>query len=118
MGLTHISVRIANPTDPKQHRDIEFLVDSGAIYTIVPKQILRELGIRPHSKRQFILANGEKMERQMGNAGVSFGSLRGAATVIFGEIGDLPVLGATALEALGLILDPFHRQLKPIALTM
>jgi hypothetical protein len=58
------------------------------------------------------------MERRMGNAGISYEKLHGAATVIFGEKGDLPVLGATALEALGLILDPFHRQLKPIALTM
>jgi clan AA aspartic protease len=118
MGLTYITIRIANPADPKRHRDVEFLVDSGAIYTVVPKPILRELGISPHSKRSFVLANGEKLERQMGSADVLYRRRRGAATVIFGARGDFPLLGATALEALGLILDPFHRKLRPVALTI
>jgi clan AA aspartic protease len=111
-------VRIANPVDPKRHHDLEFLVDSGATYTIVPEEILCGLGINRRSKRLFILANGEKMERSMGNAEVCYRRRRGAATVIFGEKGDLPVLGATALEALGFILDPFHRTLKALALTL
>ena len=59
MGLTQVTVRIANPTDPKRYRDLEFLVDSGAIYTVVPKKILKEIGIRPRSKPSFLLANGE-----------------------------------------------------------
>ena len=118
MGQTHITVRIANPTDPKRYQELEFLVDSGAVYTVVPKKILKEIGISPHSKRSFLLANGEKFVRQMGNAGVVYKKRRGAATVIFGEKGDLPLLGVTALEALGLIFDPMHRKLKPIALTI
>ncbi len=118
MGLTHVIIRIANPADSKRHRDVEFLVDSGAIYTVVPKKILQELGISPHSKRSFLLANGEKFERQMGSADVLYRKRRGAATVIFGEKGDFPLLGVTALEAVGLIFDPLHRKLKPVALTI
>src|SRR5437870_6319259 len=104
MGLTHVTVRIANPADSERHRDIEFLVDSGAIYTVVPKKFLEEIGINSHSKRSFLLANGEKFDRRMGTADVIYKRRHGAATVLFGEKGDFPLLGVTALEALGLIL--------------
>lgn len=83
MGLTHVKVRIANPADSKRHHDIDLLVDSGAMYTVVPKKVLLELGINPHSKRSFILANGEKYERLMGTADVIYKKRHGAATVIF-----------------------------------
>jgi clan AA aspartic protease len=107
-----------NPTDSKRRQDVEFLVDSGAIYTVVPKRILQQLGISPHSKRSFLLANGEKFERQMGSADFHYRKRRGAVTVIFGEKGDFPLLGVTALEALGLIFDPLQRKLKTGALTV
>src|SRR5262245_42281984 len=103
MGLTPVTVRVANPADFQRHRDIEFLVDSGASYTVVPKKILGELGISAHSKRFFLLANGEKFERFVGSVDVIYKKRRGAATVVFGEKGDFPLLGVTALEALGLI---------------
>jgi clan AA aspartic protease len=118
MGLTHVTVRIANPADAKRYRDVDFLVDSGAIYTVIPKATLRELGISPHSKRSFLLANGEKFERRLGSADVLYKKRHGAATVIFGEKGDFPLLGVTALEALGLIFDPVRRKLKAVALTI
>ena len=111
------SDRRLNSGDFQRHRDIEFLVDSGAIYTVVPKKILEELGINPHSKRSFGLANGEKFERLVGTADVIYKRRHGAATVVFGEKGDFPLLGVTALEAVGLILDPVQRKLKPVALT-
>lgn len=118
VGLTHLTARIANPTDLQRYRDVEFMVDSGASYTVVPKKILEELGIKPHSKRTFRLANGDKVERQMGTANVIYKKRRGAATVIFGEKGDFSLLGVTALEALRLAFDPLRQTLKPIALTL
>ena len=118
MGLTHITIRLVNPGDSKRHIDVEFLVDSGAIYTFVPKKILADLGISPHSKRSFVLANGDKFVRLIGTADVVYGKWRGAATVAFGEKGDFPLLGVTALEALGLMLDPVKRKLKSVALTV
>jgi hypothetical protein len=54
----------------------------------------------------------------MGSADVIYKRRRGAATIIFGEKGDLPLLGATALEALGLILDPLRRKSRSVALTV
>ena len=118
MGMTKLTVRIANPTDPKRYRDVEFIVDSGATYTVVPKEVLKEIGIRPRSKRQFLLANGDKYERRMGTAEIEYKNIRGGAPLLFGEKGDFPLLGVTSLEALGLNFDPLHQELKPIVLMM
>ena len=43
---------------------------------------------------------------------------RGGAPVIFGEPGDEPLLGATTLESLGLVLDPFKRRLIPMRMML
>ena len=118
MGLTQLTVRIANPTDATQYRDIEFIVDSGAVYTVAPKKILKEIGIKPRSKRTFILANGEKFERRLGTAEFEYKGTRGGASVVFGEEGDFPLLGVTTLEALGLIFDALHQELKPALMIM
>jgi clan AA aspartic protease len=118
MGLTQVQVRIANPTDPARYRDIEFIVDSGASFTIVPKEILDELDIKPRSTRSFLLANGEKFERSMGTVEVEYKGAGGGGTVIFGEKGDFPLLGVTALEALGLIFDALRQELKPALMLM
>ena len=42
----------------------------------------------------------------------------GPAPVIFGEKGDEPLLGATTLESLGLVLDPFKRRLLPMRMLL
>jgi len=49
MGLTHVEVTISNPGNPRRAAKLTFLVDSGAIYSVVPKTVLRRLGVKPHS---------------------------------------------------------------------
>src|SRR6266704_3152165 len=68
MGLTHIKVNIANPAKPRQALELSFLVDSGAVYSVVPAALLRKLRIRPHSKRTFILADGSEITRKIVSA--------------------------------------------------
>ena len=72
MGITHVTVRIVNPADSQRYSNVDFLVDSGAIYTFIPKNVLQDIGINPHSRRSFVLANGEKFERRMGTADVIY----------------------------------------------
>ena len=57
MGLTDVRVRVGNPGDSTKTADLDFLVDSGAVYTVVPRPVLDTLNITPHSERDFILAN-------------------------------------------------------------
>lgn len=116
MGITFVKATVKNPQNPKKILEKEFLVDSGAIYTVVPKDELLKIGIKPHRKQEFTLADGTKVEREVGDAIFEFEGIRGAAPIVFGKRGDFPLLGTFTLEALGLILDPFQRKLKPAKL--
>jgi predicted aspartyl protease len=116
MGLTYLEIDVANPSQPSVARAVEFMVDSGAIYSVAPAAILNELGIKPIAEDKFWLANGEKIVRPRGGAYFKYGDRVGVADVIFGEEGDSNLLGATTLESLGLALDPLKRELKPMQL--
>ena len=118
MGLTVLEVEVANPAIPQVTEKIEFLVDSGAIYSVVPSPILKQLGINPLSEQEFRLADGTKIARKKGAAVFKYGNRIGGADVIFGEESDHLLLGALTLTALGLFLDPLTRELKPLPMIL
>lgn len=97
---------------------MDFLIDSGAAYSVVPTAILQSLGIKPEEEREFILANGQTMKRRVGIARFFFKGRIGGASVIFGEKEDSTLLGATTLEAMGFVLDPFKRDLLPLPMVL
>lgn len=118
MGLTHVEVVVASPAHPKRTARLRFLVDSGAVYSVVPASVLRKLGVKPHSRLKFILADGSEISRPVGDVQFRFDGRRGAAPVIFGEEDDSLLLGSVTLEALGLLLDPLKRRLRPLPLML
>ncbi len=118
MGLTVLEIEVGNPAKPNITAKIEFLIDSGAIYSVVPTSILKRLGIKPLGEQQFRLANGTKVLRKKGVALFKYGKRVGGADVIFGKKGDSVLLGAFTLEALGLSLDPLRRELKPLPMVL
>jgi len=118
MGLTHIAVSVANPAKPRQSVRLRLLVDSGAYYSVIPATVLRRLGIKPHSRRTFILADGSEITRRMGDAIFRFNDRQAASPVIFGEKGDSILLGTITLEALGYMLDPLRRELRPLPMLL
>jgi clan AA aspartic protease len=93
---------------------VKFLIDSGAVYSLVPARILRKLGLRPYREVTFSLADGTTVTRQVGDAYFEINGSLGPAPVMFGEEGDEPLLGAMTLESLGMVLDPFKRRLIPM----
>ena len=66
----------------------------------------------------FSLPDGTRITRQVGDAYFEYQGEGGAAPIIFGEDGDEPLLGATALESCGLVLNPFRRELYPMRMVM
>lgn len=118
MGLTVLEIEVGNPANPEVIEKVEFLIDSGAIYSVVPTPILEKLGIKPLAEEEFRLADGTKLVRKKGGALFRYGERVGVADVIFGEEGDQNLLGAFTLEALGLILDPLKRELKPLPMLL
>lgn len=118
MGLTYITAQIINPANPRKKTKVKFLVDSGAVYSVVPKATLKRLGIKPHSSRTFTLADGTSITREIGDAVFAINGDRGASPVIFGEKGDSLLLGTVSLEALGFIIDPLRRELRPLPMVL
>lgn len=118
MGLTTLTIEVGNPANPEITESVEFLIDSGAVYSVVPTPILEKLGIKPLAEEEFRLANGEKIIRKKGVALFKYRDKIGGADVIFGEGGDSTLLGALTLEALGLVLDPLKRELKPLPMIL
>ena len=118
MGITVLTVDVANPADPDNSRPIEFLVDSGATHSVVPANILKELGIKPSGIQHYRLADGSKIERKKGVAAFRYQERSGGSSVIFGEPGDLTLLSVVTLEDLGLGLDPLKHELLPLPMIL
>jgi len=116
MGMTGVPVRIVNLADPRRSADVELVVDSGAIYSVVPGSLLRQIGVQPRKVETFGLANGGTVRRAIGDVYYEIDRSAGAAPVIFGRRGDTSLLGVVTLEALGLQLDPLRRTLRPLKL--
>jgi predicted aspartyl protease len=114
MGLTALSIDIAAAADPDRREAVDFLVDSGAVYSFAPRAVLERLGIVPHGRQRFRLADGSTIERDPGDALFFYAGRCGAAPVIFAEPGDATLLGAVTLESLGLALDAVRRDLVPL----
>ncbi|MBI4340545.1 MAG: aspartyl protease [Chloroflexi bacterium] len=118
MGMTVMEIEVGNPANPEVTERVEFLVDSGAIYSVVPGPILAQLGIKPLTTQVFRLANGDKISRRKGVAMFKYRDRIGGADVVFGEPGDSNLLGAFTLEALGLGLDPLRRELLELPMIL
>jgi predicted aspartyl protease len=118
MGITNVEVEIANVAAPDTTETLMFLVDSGAVYSVVPTATLEKLGITPLDEQVFTLANGDRITRKKGGALFKYASRVGVADVVFGEPGDANLLGALTLESLGLSLDPLKRELRELPMLL
>ncbi len=118
MGFVKTKARVSPTADGKRSAEIEFLVDTGAIYSLVPAHLLKGLGIKPTGKRKFRQASGRAIARDVGEARFRVGKFRGVSQVIFGRKSDMPLLGVVTLEALGLEVDPVSEKLKPAELLL
>lgn len=116
--MTVVDVVLKKTRETKPSRKVTFLVDSGAVYSVVDSKVLRALGCKPYRRKSFYLADGSAVERRIGDAYFEYGGVGGPAPVIFGEKGDSNLLGATTLEALELVLDPFKRELRPMTMSL
>ncbi len=118
MGITTAILRVKEHRKSEKTAELSFLVDSGAVYSLVPGKILDQLDIEPYREMSFALADGTTIKRKVCSAYFEFNGEGGPAPVVYGEEGDEPLLGATTLESLGLVLNPFTRTLHPMRMLM
>ena len=117
VGITFAKARVANPRRADLGEvDLELLVDTGALYSVVPASILDALAVERLDRRQFTLADGSHVAYDVGEATFVVAGHARTSQVVFAPEGVTPLLGAFALESLGLMVNPVTRELLPMRL--
>jgi predicted aspartyl protease len=112
MGNFRVDVELENPARPGQRRTVKaVLVDTGAALTWVPADVLESLDVERNNKWLFRQADGTILERWTGTILVYVAGKRAADEVVFGQPGDLVLLGSRTLEGLNLRVEPVTKQL-------
>ncbi len=112
MGAIHVTVTIRNPADPERAWDGLFLVDTGSTDSLVPRPHLEAIGLQPRGQRKYELADGTEIVMDIATAEIEFMGEMVGGTILFGEPDVEPLLGLTALESVGIEVDPRTRRLK------
>jgi len=116
MGITYIE---GVATGPKgKQATVNFLIDSGATYTLLPEADWTALELTPKRKLTFTLADGTQIERDVSECHLALPQGDGHTPVILGQADDHPLLGVVTLEILGLVLNPFNRTLQPMRMLL
>ena len=116
MGLTYIEAAVTGPTG--RSRTVNFLVESGAQYSLLPLDDWRAIELTPRRRLTFVLADGTQIERDVSECYIRLPQGEGHTPVILGEAGDEALLGVVTLGILGLVLHPFNRTLQPARLLL
>ena len=111
-GSFRVDVEIENPARPGERRTVRsVLVDTGAELSWVPTDVLESLGVRRNNQWRFRQADGTILERWTGIVVITVAGKRTGDDVVFGEPGDLVLLGSRTLEGLNFRVEPVSRQL-------
>jgi len=116
MGLIHADVEVRREGGP--YRTVRFLVDSGASLSVLPWSVWHALGLEPRRAMRFTLADGRTMHRRLSDCRFRFRGIDAPGPVILGQRHDVALLGTLTLEALGLVLHPFERTLRPMRMML
>ncbi len=113
MGTFRVQIQIGDPTG-QRFESVEALVDTGATYTTLPASLLARLGVVPHTRDALILADGRRVERDIGRTWIRVDGRAELTLVVFGDPDSPALLGAYTLEGLRLAADPVGRRLIPV----
>jgi clan AA aspartic protease len=117
MGATHVTVTIRNPASPERSWEGLFLVDTGATDSLVPRDALESIGLKRKAQRIHELADGSEIRMNITTGDIEFMGEIVGGTIIIGEPGTEPILGVTALESVGIDVDPRNQTLKRLPAT-
>ena len=112
MGLTKVTTKLVHIADPGKFYEGLFLVDTGATDSMAPEDELERMGVRREGRMSYELADGTVREFPFGLVRIEFMGETTAGRVIFGAPGTEPLLGVTALESVGIMVDPASKTLR------
>ncbi len=113
MGTFSVPIQVAS-LERSGFAEIEALVDTGAVHSYIPRDILYSVNAQPTEMREFVYADERVEEIPFGYIRFVVEGLEIVAPVIFADEGMAPLLGATTLEAGHFVVDPIHNRLTPI----
>lgn len=108
------SIEVGDP-DGQRWQPVDVLVDTGATFTMLPRSLLEQFGVRAQDKAPFELADGRSVEFDVGETLVRIGNRVRTTLVVFADNGVEPLLGAYTVEAFLLAVDPANRRLVPVS---
>jgi predicted aspartyl protease len=113
MGVFRLDCEVVNIGDPGLSSIVsQLLVDTGSELTWVPESSLLQAGVQVLKKdMQFLMANGQTIARSIGYAVLRASGFETVDEVVFGQPGDLSLLGARTLEGFGVTVDPSNKRL-------
>ena len=112
MGLTRVTTKLTNMAEPGRFYEALFLVDTGATDSVAPEEELDKIGVERKGRMSYELGDGSVKEYDYGAAVIEFMGEYTAGRVIFGPPGSEPLLGVTALESVGIMVDPANKTPK------
>jgi clan AA aspartic protease len=118
MGMTYIRAKVGRADGRGRAIDVRFLVDTGAVYTVLPESIWQTLKLKPQRELEFSLADGTTITRHVSECRFTIEGQSATSPVVLGEPGDSPLLGAVTLETIGLMVNPLSRELLPMRLML
>ena len=116
MGITRLEGTVSGPTG--ESREVEFLIDSGATYSVLPDDVWQELELRPKWEIKLSMADGTPIRRQVSECHIDMVGKDAHTPVVLGEPGDVALLGVVTLEVLGLVFHPLRRELQPMRMLL
>jgi clan AA aspartic protease len=99
---------------PRGQAEVAALVDTGATHTLLPRNLLVELGVQPLERVAFELADERVVEYEIGGVRPRLDGRERTTVVVMGPEGATPLLGATTLEIFNLAVDPVRQRLIPV----
>ena len=112
MVVFKYTIEIGDP-EGERFEPVEAVVDTGPSYTLVPASVLARVQVRPIRRATFVVADGRRIERDMGQTWIRVDGEAVIRLVIFGDEDEEPLLGADTLEGLLLGVDPVGKRLVP-----
>jgi clan AA aspartic protease len=112
MELPCVTVKLTAPAGSRRSYSASFLVDTGATDSMAPAHELRRAGIKPVGKTAYELVDGQIKEFRFGLAQIEFMGEITSGCVIFADDDAEPLLGVTALESVGILVDAANKTLK------
>ena len=113
MGTFSVTIKIGDAQGIRFER-MDALVDTGATYPVIPRNVLYSLGCQAVERRPFSLADDRIVEYEVGVVSLRLDGRTMPVPCVFGDEGSEPLLGAVALEIFLLAADPVNGVLIPV----